>query len=70
MTNINEKIQVGNAFNPSAVLTLSNDELYKLNEEEIKKYLDFLLSEFDKNNEIKTIPEINGKVTSDGEEWE
>ena len=70
MADINEKIQLGNAFNPLAVLTLSNDDLYKLNEEEIKKYFDFLLSEFDKNNKIEIISEIDGKLISNGEEWE
>lgn len=70
MTNINEKIQIGDAFNPSAALTLSNDELYKLSEEEIKNYFHFLLSEFDKNNDIEVIPEMNGRLISNGEEWE
>ena len=70
MSDIREKTQLSNAFNPLAVITLSNDDLYKLSEEEIKKYFDFLLSEFDKNTNVEVIPEMNGRLISNGEEWE
>lgn len=69
MKTIEEKIQVGDAFNPKAILSISEEDLYKLGEEEVKKYFEFLIDEFDKNNNIDNIPEINGKLISDGKEW-
>ena len=69
MQNMNEKIQVGYAFNPAAILSLSDDKLSNMTEDELKKYFEFLMSDFDKNNDIDSIPEINGRIISNGEEW-
>lgn len=70
MKTIEEKIQIGDAFNPKAILTISEEDLYKLSEEEVKKYFKFLMDEFNTYNSIDSIPEINGKLISDGKEWD
>ena len=70
MRNIDEKIQIGDAFNPKAILTISEEDLYKLSEEEVKKYFEFLLNDFDNETIIDKVPEVNGKLISNGEEWD
>ena len=70
MRTIEEKIQIGQAFNPEAILTISEEDLYKLSEEEVKKYFQFLIDEFDKDTNIDNVPEVNGKLVSNGEEWD
>lgn len=70
MQNMDEKIQVRDAFNPAAILSLSDDKLSNMAEDELKKYFEFLMNDFDKNNDIDNISEINGRIISNGEEWE
>lgn len=66
-----EKFQIKYGWTPEAVLSISDEQIKKMKEENLERYFEALMLIYDSTHEVTSYPVINGSIHCPKEEdWQ